>query len=262
MYQLEDEDVEQALVQAEGRRVTVRVILDQNYHSLKSYQYLQARGVAVRWATVRYAITHQKTLVVDDKTAVIMTFNLRAQFYSTSRDFGLVDCDPADVTAIEQTFAADWQDRSLIATSGDNLVWSPGSAPALLTLIDHAQTSLEIYNEEMADDRITAALAQAARRGVRVRVVMTEQSDWDEAFAHLRMAGAEVHTYPANANLYIHAKMVLADSKTAFVGSENFSDYSLDKNRELGLIIHDSSVIKALSAVFESDFAAVAKSPG
>jgi len=59
--------------------------------------------------------------------------------------------------------------------------------------------------------------------------------------------------------LYIHAKLILADYGTsrqvAFVGSENFSDASLDKNRELGILIQDKTILDRLSTVFEQDWA-------
>jgi hypothetical protein len=39
-----------------------------------------------------------------------------------------------------------------------------------------------------------------------------------------------------------------------FLGSENFSDNSLNHNRELGLIINDSGVISGVEATFTADF--------
>jgi phosphatidylserine/phosphatidylglycerophosphate/cardiolipin synthase-like enzyme len=57
---------------------------------------------------------------------------------------------------------------------------------------------------------------------------------------------------------YIHAKMVLADYGTGaaqvFLGSENFSSTSLDKNRELGIILDDSGILSSMERTFESDW--------
>ena len=69
---------------------------------------------------------------------------------------------------------------------------------------------------------------------------MTANSSYDSAFNQLVAAGAKVHLYSATAPLYIHAKVIDVDaaltSHRDYVGSINFSDYSLNKNRELGFI--------------------------
>jgi phosphatidylserine/phosphatidylglycerophosphate/cardiolipin synthase-like enzyme len=41
----------------------------------------------------------------------------------------------------------------------------------------------------------------------------------------------------------------------AFVGSENFSDASLTRNRELGLITSDTAIVNGLEKTLASDFA-------
>ena len=61
--------------------------------------------------------------------------------------------------------------------------------------------------------------------------------------------------------LYIHAKMVLADYGTdaaqVFLGSENFSRTSLNRNRELGILLREPDLLDRLHAVFEQDWAKV-----
>jgi cardiolipin synthase len=121
-------------------------------------------------------------------------------------------------------------------------------------LINGAQTSLDIYNEEMQDPQIISALEIAAKRGVDVEVDMTYAANWKTAFTELSDAGVKVRTYPANAPIYIHAKVVIADDTKAFVGSENFSSASLDQNRELGLIISDPATVASLAKTFAQDW--------
>ena len=99
----------------------------------------------------------KKTLIIDNATAMIMTFNFTPQYYATSRDFGIFDKDPADISAMETVFDGDWRGIRTTASDSDDLVWSPGSEPTLIDLIDHAQKTLDIYNEEMADPRIIKA---------------------------------------------------------------------------------------------------------
>jgi phosphatidylserine/phosphatidylglycerophosphate/cardiolipin synthase-like enzyme len=256
--------VESALIAAVRRGVAVRVLLSTGYGGAQpasgnqtAYAALQAGGVLVHWSPGYFALVHQKSIVVDGATALIMSFNLAEQYYATGRDFGIVDRDAKDVAAIEKTFENDWNNNPAPAAAADDLVWSPGARTTLVALIASAHTSLLVYNEEMADTGIENALIAAARRGVRVRIIMTAADEWTGALARLAASnvGAEVRTYPATKSaLYIHAKAIIADSEKVFVGSENFSATSLDDNRELGIMVTDKAIIRPLVATFENDW--------
>lgn len=259
IYELEDPQIEQALAAAQTRGVAVRVILDNldtfgNYPNQAAYTFLKSHNVAVEWSPAYFALTHQKTLVVDASEAFVMTFNLTPQYYATSRDFALVDPDPADVAAIENAFTSDWSGSQDVAQDGDDLVWSPGAAGATLAIIAQASSTLDIYNEEMADPRVTQALEQAAARGVSVRVDMTYDTNWKSAFNNLVQHGVLVRTYASTAKFYIHAKVIVADQKEAFIGSQNFSSQSLDQNRELGILIDKPDIVSELEATFNQDW--------
>lgn len=261
MYELEDTQIENALIYAEKNGVAVRVLLNEgdygaqpSSYSAAAYQYLQAGGVSVHWSPSYFALTHQKTMIVDGNQAVIMTFNLTPQYYSTDRDFGIVDKDPEDIAAVETAFNDDWQDKKDTAAPGDDLVWSPGADTELLAMINNTRSSLCIENEEMSDTPVVNALISAAKRGVKVEIVMTYFSNWSASFTKLAAAGVAIRTYAANASLYIHAKLILSDADIAFVGSQNFSASSLQDNRELGIMLTDANIINSLSATFQSDW--------
>ena len=61
----------------------------------------------VRWGPADTTF-HQKTLTVDGATSVIMTLNLVARYYRDTRDFAVIDTNRADVSAIADTFNADF----------------------------------------------------------------------------------------------------------------------------------------------------------
>ena len=85
---------------------------------------------------------HEKAFVIDDK-ALIMSFNLSPKYYASDRDFGIIDSDTEDVNAIASVFDADWRGANMSEASGDDLVWSPGSRTALLSLIENASATLD-----------------------------------------------------------------------------------------------------------------------
>jgi cardiolipin synthase len=262
MYELADPIAEQLLGHAAASAVAVRVILDRNlerHNNQAAYDYLQQNGVQVVWASKRYAETHQKSIVVDSAVAAIMTLNLTSRYYSTTRDFAVLDTDPIDIAAIEQVFDADFNGKPIDAAPADGLVWSPKqSSTALLDMIRSAKSSLLIENEEMSDSAIVGAIESAARSGVQVQVVMTYDGSYAANFTKLTKAGARVCTYSPDATPYIHAKVILADydapNASAFVGSENFSDASLDENRELGLVVADPAILSSIHGTVTRDF--------
>jgi phosphatidylserine/phosphatidylglycerophosphate/cardiolipin synthase-like enzyme len=261
IYELSDTTIESILVKDEARGVDVRVILDKAYvenENIPAYNYLTSHHVAVHWAPSRFDLTHEKGAVIDGTMALVMTMNFTSRYYATTRDVVVIDTQSADVAAISATFNNDWQDGGTTATTGTDLVWSPGSEDALVSLIDSAHHSLYIENEEMNDTYITNALVSAARRGVKVTIVMTASSSWDGAFSTLTKAGVKIYTYPdTETALYIHAKVIDADpgysDGRVFVGSENFSVASLVYNRELGLITASPTPVKDLEQMITED---------
>jgi cardiolipin synthase len=273
MYELVDSTAEADLAADAVRGVDVRVLLDRHLEKSRNtsaYNYLNAHRVHVRWAPAGTTY-HQKTLTVDNATSVVMTLNLVASDYSGTRDFAVIDTDPAgraDVEAIVATFNADFAGRAVTPPDGTDLVWSPTNAKAsVLSVIDGAKHTLAIEDEEMDDPAVTAALAAAAHRGVHVTITMTADSEWDQAFTELARAGAHIRLYPDKASaLYIHAKAIVADAgrsgQRVLVGSQNFSVASLGYNRELGILTGNAHIVAAISATLASDYAkATAYSP-
>jgi phosphatidylserine/phosphatidylglycerophosphate/cardiolipin synthase-like enzyme len=276
MYELSDPTAERDLVEAAGRGVTARVLLDRAYSggevNAAGYAYLKAHGVQVRWAPAQY-IFHIKATTFDGQISDISTANLTAAYYASTRDAEVIDTNPAQVQAIELTFTNDWNaspggaPRAQTAQA-PGLVWSPntskGSAEAAMVAeVRAARHTIDFESEELSDAPVYEALAAAARRGVSCRIVMTNSSDWKKAFAAVTRAGCHVHVFPDTAKaLYIHEKLLLDDAgkndESLLIGSQNASWDSLHENRELGLTITNAhggaAVIQDVSATFQTDF--------
>jgi cardiolipin synthase A/B len=266
MYELVDTATQQNLIALEKKGVAVRVILDQNLEkssNTPAYNALTAAGVSVHWANTKYHATHQKTITIDASSSMILTANLTSRYYAETRDFAVIDTNAADVAAIEATFSADFVNSTITPGKATDLIWSPtDSSTDLLALINNATQTLAVESEEISDTAIVTALENAAKRGVAVKVIMTnDANEYATEFNALIAAGVQVRTYVDNATtLYIHAKVTLADfgtsaSQKVFVGSENYSVASLTENRELGLIMTDVSILNALNTTLASDFA-------
>ena len=187
-----------------------------------------------------------------------MTANLTSQYYTTSRDFLVIDTNQADSPPSPRCSTP----TSPIPPSAParESRWSPtDSEGKLLGLINGATSSLRIYSEEMGDKTVENALIRAAKRGVDVQVCgENERGEYDSAYSRLARAGIHISYYSSSTGFYIHGKVIEADYGTAhakvFIGSENFSNTSLNDNRELGLIISSHAVMSAIAGTFASDF--------
>src|SRR6202522_4437910 len=261
IYELNDVTLENDLVSREKAGVDVRVILDQAQKSYNTaaYNLLTAGGVGVVWSSTAFTYTHQKTITVNSDESYISTGNFDNTYYATSRDFGVFDTDANDVAAIVAVFNADYAHTSITPSDGDDLVWSPtDSQTRLLALINGATISLDIEAEEFSDTAAVNAIVADENRGVTVRVVIEDPSEYSSELNEITAAGGKVTGYSSSTGFYIHAKTVIADygysTAKAFVGSENFSSGSLNDNRELGMITTDSGVVTGLETTFAADF--------
>ncbi len=262
MYLITDPDIIQALKDTAARGVDVRLLLELNPYGGSSQNALIARelkqaGITVRWdpRTIRYL--HQKTIIVDEAYALVMTGNFTTSAFTANREYIVRTDRPEDVAEIIATFEADWA-RQPVEHANPRLAWSPENAREfLLRLIDEAQETLDIEHQNMQDEEVVDHLVAAARRGVRIRHITTPnyplEEDTDEpGRERLRQAGAQVRYLD---DPYVHAKVILVDGRAALVGSINLTSNSLDFNRELSILIDEPAPVQRLAQQFEADWA-------
>ncbi|MEV3858619.1 phospholipase D-like domain-containing protein [Streptomyces sp. NPDC050095] len=262
MYELEDDSVVDLLVSEEESGVDVRVVLDlaNKSDNAAAYSELTAAGVGVVYSSSSFVYTHQKTITVDGAKSLILTGNLTSQYYDTGRDFGVFDDAAADVAAIEAVFDADYAHTSITPSDGTNLMWSPTSARSkLVSVINGATKTLDVDELEFSDSMVVNAIVARAEAGVTVRVIVQYASSYSTQIAKVKAAGGKVVTYQNSSTLFIHAKAMVADyglsTQKVQVGSMNVTANSLDNNRELGIVLTNSSVAGVIETQFASDYA-------
>ena len=263
IYLLTDRNVINSLEEAAHRGLDVRVMLETHPFGggspTQAMDQLQAAGAQVKAANPAFSLTHEKGMVIDNGTAYIMTANftlsaLGGSRATKNREYGIIDTNQQDVQGVVSIFNADWN-RTTAKIDDPNLVVSPiNSRQDFDTLINNAHKTLQIEAEEMFDTDVEQAIARAARRGVQVQVILPAPQGTDsnsQGIAVIKQGGAQVEKDPI---LYMHAKILIIDGRTAFVGSENISNASLDGNRELGIIVSDQNVLTTLQQTFQKDW--------
>jgi cardiolipin synthase len=125
--------------------------------------------------------------------------------------------------------------------------------------IDAARERLDVMNPYVTDHGMIERILAAARRGVRVRLVISQKSNSDQATAALKhrykdltAAGVELWEVPGTV---VHAKVVVADDIASF-GTLNLDAWSLYRDSEI-LIMARSAEAAALlrERLFEPDIA-------
>jgi cardiolipin synthase len=130
---------------------------------------------------------------------------------------------------------------------------------AIRSLIDHARTRIDVMNPYITDADMIQRLIAAARRGVKVRIVVSQNSNNPQASAALKYhygdlihAGAQIWEYPG---AVVHAKIVVADDTVVF-GTVNFDAWSLYRNYEIAMMARSPEVANLFEErVFTPDIA-------
>ncbi|MGW1532590.1 phospholipase D-like domain-containing protein [Streptomyces aureus] len=261
MYELEDTTAVNDLIALEGKGVAVRVVLDGAHKSANqsAYDSLTSAGAGVVWSSSRFVYTHQKTITVDGAKSLVLTGNLTSQYYSTGRDYGVLDDDSRDVASIEKVFAADYAGTAITPTDGDHLLWSPtDSRSRLVSVINSATKTLDVEELEFGDSTVVNAIVARAKAGVTVRVVLESPSGYSSQVSAIKAAGGTVVGYSDPNGFYIHAKAMVADyglsTQEVEAGSMNISSNSLSNNRELGLVLAGTGVAQSVATTIETTF--------
>ncbi len=262
MYGWTDQALLEAIIRKKQQGNTVNIILEstpyktesENTHTISE---LNNHHIAWQGHIPPFRLIHQKTLLLDNHQAIVMTFNFTHAAFKNQRNFALVIDDPQKVKQIQAIFSADWNHVTVHNSSPDLILSPDDSRQKIIALIMQAKQSIQIYAQHVSDYKIIGALAKAARKGVRVQL-LTSTPLREKQEAYLTRAGVTIHY---SKKFIIHAKVFNIDDQLAFLGSINLTRASLDKNRELSVLTHDPSVIKQLNATFQHDWDSTGEKP-
>ncbi len=227
---------------------------------------------------------HRKILLVDGATAIVGGVNLSAAYQSNPvsggksaeqwRDVDLQIEGPV-IAQVETLFLDHWASQQgppltskffpKVASKGPEVVRIIGSTPdstipryyvTVLSAIRNAEKSISVTaayfvptHQEMED------LIGAARRGVRVRLLVADQSDSASAInvAHSRYSDlleVGVKIYETH-GVVLHSKTVVVDDVWSLVGSSNFDQRSILFNDEIDAVVLGSETAQALEKMFD-----------
>jgi len=138
----------------------------------------------------------------------------------------------------------------------DNLRQRRAIERSYIDALSRARTRIDLISSYFYPGRLfRRVLRDAARRGVRVRLLLQGKLDYRFAglaasvlYDELLSRGVQIYEYtPA----FLHAKVALADDDWATVGSSNIDPLSLLLNLEANVVVRDAQFTAALAAAFE-----------
>lgn len=239
------------------------------------------------WLHLTYR-DHRKLLIVDDLTAFVGGINIGDNWSPAShggqgwRDTAAAVRGPA-VLDCRLAFERMWKralekvpgssgashfqlpTATLPAERGDADVVVVGDRPrkhrvASLYewLADRAERSFDITDSYfVAPRRVFDALVRAARRGVRVRLLLPGRNNHPVAglaarriYQPLLEAGAEIWEWNG---VMLHAKTAVVDGVISLIGSSNLDPLSLYRNYELNVVVGPGRATAVLATFFEDD---------
>jgi cardiolipin synthase len=132
-----------------------------------------------------------------------------------------------------------------------------GRAP-LLDEIAAARVAIDLEVYIITDEVILAALEDAQRRGVRVRVILEQHpfgggGGQEAIFARLENAGIAVR-WGNPAFRFTHIKTMTIDDEVAIIMNQNITSSAFTTNRDFGVITNDPAAVRTAAAIFAADW--------
>jgi phosphatidylserine/phosphatidylglycerophosphate/cardiolipin synthase-like enzyme len=265
MFLFTDPTLLNAVIAAKQRGVHVRVMLnparrDGTSDNDVTRKALQAAGVAVKDSSAEFAVTHQKSMVIDNRVGFIESLNWETRDLTETRDYAVETTKKSEVAEMVRCFDADWAERPFTPEAGSELIWCPNNGrQRIADFIDGAKHTLWLQNERYQDMVIIERLVRAVNRGVRVHIMARQlhklkRKKLFEGVSGLRIVhdvGAKVRTLR---HLKLHGKIMVADDSRAIVGSINLSPGSFDDRRELAIETSSDHVVRRLVETARHDW--------
>lgn len=289
------DQIARMLVDRAAQGVDVRVLIDSlgsedtgaGGHDRAVQQTFVEHGIPFRYYNpgilkgANVHITHRKVYLADGDHAMTGGMNIGDDYAYDWHDL-LVETEGPAARQMHQEFIHDWN------TSGDgpaqNLtIPGPPQAPSfgdkdvrvtvtspdegkteiqdsLDAAIDAASSDIKVFEVYFSDPTLIAHLEAAARRGVKVQLILPTIND-SNTFRYLNRywggqmqdAGAEVRLYTQR---YSHLKFVSVDGVLSALGSANADTRSYQENQELTLMCTDPTFTQSVDRqLFDADWA-------
>ena len=246
IFRLDCQSVTKALEAAVRRGVAVRAMIAKKHRGgARDLRKLERRllksGVVLAQTAGDLVRYHGKMMIVDRRVLHVYGFNYTRLDYE-SRSFGIITSNRAFVSEALKLFEADSTRRPYTSSLANFLVSPDNSRERLAAYISGARRQLLIYDPKLSDREMHGLLTQRADEGVDVRIIGKTRR---------RRSPLHIEKFPG---FRLHVRAIIRDGESAFLGSQSLEPLSLDRRRELGVIVSDAGIVREMKSIFERDW--------
>lgn len=256
VYMLTESRIKDAILRAKKRWLDVKIILEKDPYlayniNNKTFDEFQKKEIAVvRSNQKNYTLNHSK-IILTDGLSIISTWNLTYSSFTQNRDIYVFTKDKEIHKNLLEVFEADytWIKKWVLY---ENLVLSPqNSRDKIEKLFEIAEKKIKIYIPYFDDEKMVEKLINLKKeKNLEIVAVIPKTAVDDENTKKLVKNWIKIYKIP---KYTMHSKAILADNKYLWIWSTNFSQYSLDQNREIWILLKEGKVIEKFEGIFESD---------
>ena len=265
MFIFSDPNLINAVIKAHKRGLDIKVMLNPARRNGEEENegtraILEKAGIDAKDSNPFFGLTHEKSMVIDEKIAFIKSLNWETKNLTETRDYAIITSHPFEVEEIILCFESDWNRKEFNPGESARLIWcSSNGRDRIARFIDDAKHTLFVQNERFQDLIIIERLVRAASRGVKLHVMVRpphtlKKEKLIEGVGGLRIMddlGIKIHKLR---HLKLHGKMLLADGCRAIIGSINLTPGSFDDRRELAIEVHDPEIVERLKKIAHLDW--------
>ena len=255
-YILTEKRTQEALIKAHKRWIEIKVLLEKAPYKAyninnKSFNKLKKAWINIKWSDKQdYTLNHSKVLLIDD-LSIISTWNYSYSTFTKNRDFFIFTTDKNINKKLKQNFDNDFN-WNKINIYDDNLVFSPNTSRIKFEKIfNYAKKDIKMYFQYLKDDDLVNLLIKIKKeKNININIILPITAKDDKNIRKIENAWIKIHFFK---KYKIHAKAILVDWEYLFIWSINFSDYSLNKNREVWILIKNKKIIYDFLNIYNQD---------
>jgi phosphatidylserine/phosphatidylglycerophosphate/cardiolipin synthase-like enzyme len=246
VFRIDRNEIEKALLDAVQRGVAVQALIASTNRggdkNLRRFEMrLLEKGITVARTANDLVRYHGKMMIIDGKELHVFAFNFTHLDIALSRSFGICTTSPKIVKEAVKLFHCDAR-RAPYAAGCSEFVVSPANArKELMKFIAGAKRQLLMYEMKISDNEFVKLLNEKISQGLDVRVI---------GQGSVRGRSLPIRIMPTR----LHARVILRDGASAFIGSQSLRKLELEVRREVGIIFHDKKIVKQMTSIFDLDW--------
>jgi cardiolipin synthase A/B len=255
-YEFTEPKIKEQMKSLLSRGVLVQLILENHMYQQTKDMYRPILNMFSWYKT--FAITYDQRMRTEyvhskvdilDNSFLIKTANLTHSSLFENREYMFLSSNPGVLKSLKTVFTKDRSGWTItLADLHPNLVVCNINCRGVIEhMLNEAKESIIIDTQYINDAAIIDILSKQQKK-VKEMKLLVANIGTNDMVQSLLPDFTKKYT-----ERYLHAKMILIDHKLLLLGSMNLSANSLDKNREIWILLTNPTIISQFTTQFTKD---------